>query len=155
VKFSNTLEVKNKLGVMPDPVMYLSGQPLYVLAMHLVAAWREVFPAMPVSFSAGIDQHNFPEAVACGPLPVTTCPDLLRPGGYARLPKYLQNLEAEMERRGAHTVEDFIIRYSDEGQRAARAWRASISGASDIRGPIRSPEYEPFRAKALDGVADA
>ncbi|HEY7357508.1 MAG TPA: hypothetical protein VH590_13610, partial [Ktedonobacterales bacterium] len=31
VKFSNTLEVRNTLGRLPDEVMYLSGQPLHVI----------------------------------------------------------------------------------------------------------------------------
>ena len=36
VKFSNTLEVHNTLGRLPDQLMYLSGQPLHVVAVTLV-----------------------------------------------------------------------------------------------------------------------
>jgi putative selenate reductase len=41
---------------------------------------------------------------ACGIAPVTTCTDLLRPGGYGRLARYLDNLEAEMNEVGARTL---------------------------------------------------
>ena len=51
---------------------------------------------MPISFSAGVDNQNFPDCVALGFTPVTTCTDLLRPGGYGRLPKYLERLEERM-----------------------------------------------------------
>jgi putative selenate reductase len=159
VKFSNTLEVLNKGEFLPaaEKIKYLSGQPLYVLAMNLMGEWRKVFPTMPVSFSAGIDQHNVSEAVACGLLPVTTCTDLLRPGGYGRLPKYMTSLIAEMQKRDAYTIEDFLIRYAETGKDAVLAWRQSVSGASDIRGFTheRSAEQESLRQIALDAVAVA
>src|SRR5690606_41818470 len=62
------------------------GPPLYPISLSLALAFREVVGAdFPVSFSAGIDQHNFADAVASGLTPITTCTDLLRPGGYGRL----------------------------------------------------------------------
>ncbi|MDZ7359824.1 MAG: glutamate synthase [candidate division KSB1 bacterium] len=112
VKFSNTLEVINKGRFFSDAIMYLSGPPLHVLAMALVEDWRKVFgAAMPISFSAGIDQHNFPDAVAAGLTPITTCSDLLKPGGYGRLHKYLLNLENKMREIGAVNVDDYIIKW--------------------------------------------
>jgi len=112
VKFSNTLEVINKGKFFSDEIMYLSGPPLHVLAMALVEDWRKVFGAgMPISFSAGIDQHNFPDAVAAGLVPITTCSDLLKPGGYGRLHKYLLNLENKMREIGAVSVDDYIIKW--------------------------------------------
>jgi putative selenate reductase len=160
VKFSNTLEVINKGEFLPatEKVKYLSGQPLYVLAMNLMGEWRKVFPTMPVSFSAGIDQHNVSEAVASGLLPVTTCTDLLRPGGYGRLPKYMTTLASEMQKRDAYTIEDFLIRYAEVGKEAIQAWRSAVTGASDIRGSFahaRSAEQESLRQIALDSVAVA
>ncbi|MBI3195174.1 MAG: glutamate synthase, partial [Ignavibacteriae bacterium] len=90
VKFGNTLEVYNKGNFLKDKIQYLSGQPLHILHLALVDEWRKVFGAdFPISFSAGVDANNFPDMVAIGLVPVTTCTDLLRPGGYARLPQYL------------------------------------------------------------------
>jgi putative selenate reductase len=40
---------------------------------------------------------------------VTVCTDLLRPGGYARLPKYLQRLSDDMQRRGAADIDAYIL----------------------------------------------
>ena len=46
---------------------------------------------------AGLDARNMPRAVAMNFVPVTTCTDLLRPGGYARLVKYLAINKAPLE----------------------------------------------------------
>jgi putative selenate reductase len=107
VKFTNTLVVENHKDFFPagEKLMYLSGAPLHVLAIQLAHRLTEATEGRyPISFSAGIDKNNFHEVVACGIVPVTTCTDLLRPGGYARMTKYLENLEEEMEEAGARTV---------------------------------------------------
>jgi putative selenate reductase len=112
VKFSNTLVVKNHKSYFKDDVMYLSGPPLHVITMNLVKKFRERMGAsIPISFSAGIDAHNFAGAVAMNLVPVTTCTDLLRPGGYSRLVRYLENLGAAMRDVGAANVPEFIARY--------------------------------------------
>jgi putative selenate reductase len=111
VKFTNTLVVENHRTFFPgsEKVMYLSGQPLHVLAMRLVARFREDFgDAYPISFSAGIDRRNFPDAVALGLVPVTVCTDLLRTGGYARGRRYFLALAERMEAVGARTIAEFI-----------------------------------------------
>ncbi|MEI7907072.1 MAG: 4Fe-4S dicluster domain-containing protein [Bacteroidota bacterium] len=111
VKFGNTLEVVNNGKYLKDKVQYLSGQPLHLLHLSLVDDWRKIFGgSFPVSFSAGVDANNFADCVSIGLVPVTTCTDLLRPGGYGRLPKYLTNLEEAMRTLGAKTIDDFIIR---------------------------------------------
>jgi putative selenate reductase len=110
-KFTNTLVVKNHKAFFPadQKQMYLSGQPLHVLAMQAAAKFAEATGGRyQLSFSAGIDRHNFPDALACGLVPVTTCTDLLRPGGYARLPKYLKELEGRMKASGVATVDAFV-----------------------------------------------
>ena len=110
VKFGNTLEVFNKGKFLKDPVQYLSGQPLHVLHLSLVNEWRKAFGAdFPISFSAGVDANNFADCVSIGLVPVTTCTDLLRPGGYGRLPNYLTNLEKSMKSLGAKSVDEYII----------------------------------------------
>ena len=65
---------------------------------------------------------TWPHAVAMNFVPVTTCTDLLRPGGYARLSRYLENLGAEM-RAPAHRT----LRISCSGT-AARAGDVHTAG---------------------------
>ncbi len=111
-KFSNTLEVLNhKEFFTPDnQVQYLSGGPLHVITMTLTDIWRQAMgPDMPISFSAGIDNKNFPLAVACGMVPVTVCSDLLKPGGYGRMAPYLKSLSDAMTKVGATNVDEYVL----------------------------------------------
>jgi putative selenate reductase len=120
VKFSNTLEVVNHKTFFPkDQIMYLSGAPLHVITLRLVERWRQNFgPDCPISFSAGVDKHNFANCVACGFVPITTCSDLLKVGGYGRLFEYLKNLELEMKKLGAMNIGDFILKREGNEQAA-------------------------------------
>jgi putative selenate reductase len=106
LKLSNTLVVRNHRRFFPrgEKVMYLSGPPLHVITLSLVERVRRARPAVPLSFSAGVDNRNFADCVALGLAPVTVCTDLLKPGGYSRLPKYLENLEERMRGLGARTL---------------------------------------------------
>jgi putative selenate reductase len=145
VKFSNTLEVINKGKFFSDEIMYLSGPPLHVLAMALVEDWRKVFGAeIPISFAAGIDQHNFADTVAAGLVPITTCSDLLKPGGYGRLYKYLLNLEKKMAELGTSCVGDYLVKWGSRGEEVIRAglerWKGK--GEKGERGKGREGEGE-------------
>jgi putative selenate reductase len=108
LKLSNTLVVRNHRSFFPpgEEVMYLSGPPLHVITLALVEKVRRARPAVPLSFSAGVDNRNFPDCVALGLAPVTVCTDLLKPGGYGRLPKYLENLESRMRELGVRTIDE-------------------------------------------------
>ncbi|NNE45273.1 MAG: 4Fe-4S binding protein [Rhodothermales bacterium] len=121
-KFTNTLVVANKpefFQTQSDPYMYVSGPPLHVISMTLMQRFREDLGfEFPVSFSAGIDKLNFPSAVACGMVPVTTCTDLLRQGGYGRLPRYLMALGKKMRAKGATSREAYVIAATDHGAQA-------------------------------------
>ncbi|MDJ0841457.1 MAG: glutamate synthase [Acidobacteriota bacterium] len=108
-KFTNTLVVKNHDNMFGEEEMYLSGQPLHVISMNtMLAVRRELGPEMPVSFSAGIDAKNFTDAVCCGMVPVTTCTDLLRKGGYTRQVRYLKNLEQAVKSAGFSKLDDLL-----------------------------------------------
>jgi putative selenate reductase len=122
IKLSNTLVVRNHRAFFPpgEGVMYLSGAPLHVLTLHLVEQLRRARPELPVSFSAGVDSHNFPDCVALGFVPVTTCTDLLKPGGYGRLPRYLEQLEQRMRALGVRNVCDYVVVAAGQGGRAVR-----------------------------------
>ena len=117
--------------------MYLSGPPLHVITLGLVERVRRARPDVPLSFSAGVDNRNFADCVALGLAPVTVCTDLLKPGGYGRLPKYLENLEERMRGLG--------VRHDRR-----TTWRAC--GRAATRSPARSPAptADPrYRAEAL------
>jgi putative selenate reductase len=119
VKFSNTLVVKNHRGVFQDDLMYMSGPPLHVLAMNLIRKFRNAMGrTIPTSFSAGLDSHNIASAVAMNLSPVTTCTDLLRPGGYGRLVNYTGNLGEKMRELGVTRIPDFVVRYAGQGAAA-------------------------------------
>jgi putative selenate reductase len=111
VKCGNTLEVLNAGTFLRERVQYLSGRPLHALHAALALRWREKFGAgLQISFAAGVDAQNVADCVAAGFVPVTTCTDLLRAGGYGRLPRYLVNLEARMHASGARTNLEFVLR---------------------------------------------
>ncbi|HEY2015535.1 MAG TPA: hypothetical protein VGH38_18650, partial [Bryobacteraceae bacterium] len=118
VKFSNTLVVKNHKGIFADDLMYMSGAPLHVIALNLVQKFREkVKVKVAASFSGGLDAHNVAATLALNLVPVTTCTDLLRPGGYGRLIRYLENLGAAMREVGVANISDYIAHFA--GQEAA------------------------------------
>ena len=60
-----------------------------------------------------MDALNAADCVAAGLVPVTTCTDLLRAGGYGRLPRYFVNLEERMHAVGARTIAEFIVRSAE------------------------------------------
>jgi putative selenate reductase len=128
-KFSNTLEVENHRAFFQpsEKIMYLSGAPLHVITLTLAGEFRKAMGAeFPISFSAGVDRKNFANMVACGFVPVTTCTDLLKTGGYGRLPPYLHDLEQQMSRVGARTIDAFIL--DARGQREAAGGDAARAG---------------------------
>ncbi len=148
-KFTNTLVVANHATVFPsqnDPYMYLSGPPLHVISMQLMQRVREgVGFEFPVSFSAGIDARNVAGAVACGMVPVTTCTDLLRQGGYGRLPAYLRALGREMARVGVTSREAYVLAAYGN---AATAARQALEGADPAVAPSRDLEERILRTAA-------
>jgi putative selenate reductase len=112
VKLTNTLIVENDHGFLPgsEPEVYLSGPPLHVLSMHLARRFRRRFGGeLPISFSAGVDRGNFADAAALGLVPVTTCTDLLKKGGYGRQLGYYTALAQRMDEVGARTLDEFTL----------------------------------------------
>jgi len=154
VKFTNTLIVENHRDFFPaeEERMYLSGPPLHVLAMQLVADFRRQFGMrFPISFSAGIDRHNFADAAALGLVPVTTCSDLLKTGGYRRGPKYFESLAARMQAAGARDLEELALRGDLELGREALGSvgeldAAACSAALGSGAPLREAAGEAFDA---------
>ena len=150
VKFTNTLLVKNTETIFANKVRYLSGAPLYVLAMQAVRQFRErVGLHLPISFSGGINKLNFAEALACNLIPVTSCTDLLKKGGYARLNGHLQSLAEIMETMEARTIDDFIIKtcnQEDITDRMQAGYKNLVGITADLR---RNPFYSWQKNRGL------
>jgi putative selenate reductase len=146
-KFTNTLVVENDPAIFatqPDQYMYVSGPPLHVISMNLMQRFREDLGfEFPVSFSAGIDVKNVAATVACGMVPVTTCTDLLRQGGFGRLSGYLRTLGREMERHGVKTREAYVLAAHGQGAAAVEEALATTPGGAALW------EQEGSRLKAL------
>jgi len=140
LKLSNTLVVRNHRRFFPsgEEVMYLSGAPLHVVTLHLVEHVRRARPDVPLSFSAGVDSRNFPDAVALGLAPVTVCTDLLKQGGYARLPSYLEKLEERMRGLGVRTVGDYVVKALGKGEEAIARVVSSPSLRDELLASLRS-----------------
>ncbi|MGD2120732.1 MAG: glutamate synthase [Gemmatimonadota bacterium] len=165
-KFTNTLVLENDPRIFPtqnDPYMYLSGPPLHVISMSLMQRFREDLDfEFPVSFSAGIDSRNFPAAVACGMVPVTTCTDLLRQGGFGRLPAYLRSLRREMEGCGVRSREAFVLAVGGHGGAAIRRALIQAPGGADVwreqgealsRGALEAPDSLPTLLREVASAA--
>jgi putative selenate reductase len=147
-KCTNTLVVENRGDFLPssERYSYLSGRPLHAMAIELVERLRERFgDRYPISFSAGIEQANFADAVALGLKPVTACTDLLRERGYARGSAYLRRLVERMSGVGASNVEEFI------------AWQAPANvrqrALSSSRARVRPPRKTGRRLALFDCLA--
>lgn len=113
VKFSNTLLVHNHKRFFPAGTgeMYLSGPPLHVLAIELVARFRAEFgDRFPISFSAGIDVGNFADTVALGLKPVSVCTDLLKGAGYGKGADYIADLADRMAEVEASDLETYTLK---------------------------------------------
>ena len=149
-KFSNTLEVQNHRDFFAteEKVMYLSGAPLHVITLTLAGEYRQAVGAeVPISFSAGVDRKNFANLAACGFTPITTCTDLLKTGGYGRLPPYLHKLTQDMEKAGANTIDDYIL--DRHGQRAAAQGDVIQAGFLNTAIVIEETQADPryYQAK--------
>jgi putative selenate reductase len=134
VKFSNTLVVRNNRKVFRDDLMYMSGPALHVLTLNLVRRFREHMGSrFPISFSAGLNAQNMADMVAMNFVPVTTCTDLLKAGGYGRLHKYMENLGSAMRACKAKAIPEFVLLHAGQGaeavSRTADFFRESLSKA--------------------------
>ncbi len=156
VKLTNTLVVRNHRAFFPagEEVMYLSGQPLHVLTLHLLERFRRERPELPISFSAGVDSRNFPDCVALGLVPITVCSDLLRPGGYARLPRYLARLEETMRSLGVSRMGDYVVKAEGRGEDAVRAVAGSDPLGEALLSALAAERVDLLGALEGTGRAD-
>jgi putative selenate reductase len=136
VKLSNTLAMANHARRLPGDEMYMSGRALYPVTMNLYNKLSHEFGGdLRVSYSAGADALNIATILSCGALPVTGCSDLLKPGGYARMTHWLENLGAAMAERGAADLAELAK------DRLANVEAAAAEALTD---PRYKKEYVPY-----------
>jgi putative selenate reductase len=112
LKLTNTLEVQNTRQVLPknEVTNYMSGRALHPISVNLAAKLQNEFEGqLDISFSAGADAFNVANILACNIKPVTTCTDVLKPGGYGRLVQYVKNIHTEFSSIGAKYIDEYII----------------------------------------------
>ncbi len=110
VKLTNTLEVLNHEDIFDTDKMYMSGKALHPVSINVARKIRNDIPdsRLHISFCGGVSALNVAEVISCGLYPVTVCTDLLKPGGYTRLPQYLEALAAAFDRDNASDLESYI-----------------------------------------------
>ena len=94
IKISNTLPVLITRTELAGEQMYLSGKPLYALAINLAERLARDFAGqLKISYSGGADRSNTFAILETGIKPVTMVTTLLKPSGYRRLTKLAEIAE--------------------------------------------------------------
>ena len=143
LKLTNTLEVLNLKDLFPkqEKQSYLSGRALHPLSVNLAARLQEDYGGrLDLSFCAGADCFNITDLVACGLSPVTTCSDILKPGGYGRLKQYLDNLRVDFEVMSATNTEQLIMNSASSARDLDQAKLENLARYTDQ--VISSVEYQ-------------
>ncbi|UCH66659.1 MAG: putative selenate reductase subunit YgfK [Ignavibacterium sp.] len=116
LKLTNTLESSNSTHWLPEKekMVYTSGRALHSLTINLAKKLQTDFDGkLDLSFSGGVDAFNVAETLACNLKPITVCSDLLKPGGYLRLPQYLDELRKHFSIVNADSIDEFISKKSN------------------------------------------
>ncbi len=119
IKLTNTLETTNDEQELPDSeqMVYMSGRALHPISINLARRLQDEFQGnLDISFSAGTSYENVANILACNLKPITTCSDLLRPGGYGRLSQYLETLQEAFDSASADNIDDFVVARSGKTQ---------------------------------------
>ena len=134
IKLCNTLPVANRCPEFSttEATAYLSGRPLHALAVELARRLGDdAEEKLDISFAGGADAFNTPALLASGLRPITTCSDLLRPGGYLRLGQYLEEIDTALDRTGAAGLDELIITTAGDTQSVHDAARHNLEIYAD------------------------
>ena len=119
--------------------MYLSGRA--AARAHAEpggAATAARGPTCPSRSPRAWTASNFADCAALGFTPITTCTDLLRPGGYGRLPAYLEQPRGADARRWACArLGDYVVKAAARAR--PRSARRSPAGRCATRCSTRWP----------------
>jgi putative selenate reductase len=131
IKLTNTLETTNEEQDLPknEQMVYMSGRSLHPISINLARRLQDEFKgSLDISFSAGTSYENVADILACNLKPITTCSDLLKPGGYGRLSQYLESLHEAFSAAGVDTIDAFIVVRSGQKQQVSDAGWANLRG---------------------------
>jgi putative selenate reductase len=96
IKLTNTLPVYNSRNILPGESMYLSGKPLYPIAIGVSRMFAEALNGdIHISLSGGIDKNNIVSVLKTGIAPLTVSTLLLKPGGYKNMKSLVDKISAE------------------------------------------------------------
>lgn len=96
IKLTNTLPVHNTRDILPGESMYLSGKPLYPIAMGVAEKFAERFNGdIHISMSGGIDKNNVLSVLKTGIAPVTFSTILLKPRGFINTKDIMAKIKDE------------------------------------------------------------
>lgn len=150
LKLTNTLEVLNTRQVLPiqEVTSYLSGRALHPISVNLAAQLQADFNGqLDISFSAGADAFNVANILACNIKPVTTCTDVLKPGGYGRLKQYLANIHAEFGAIGARNIDEYIVSLGGKTDVPQAGFRNLQNYAQEVtQNPAYQNQYTGFES---------
>ena len=93
VKLTNTLPVVNNRKYMPGDLMYMSGKPLYPIAINVAKIIANEFKDITISMSGGIDKNNVLDVFNCGIAPITISTLYLQPKGYVNNNSVLKEMK--------------------------------------------------------------
>jgi putative selenate reductase len=94
IKLTNTFPVKVTNQELDASQMYLSGPPLYPIAINAANLISKRFQGkLPISYSGGADEANILELFEAGFCCITVSSLLLKPGGYKNLTKLIKKAE--------------------------------------------------------------
>ncbi len=117
LKLTNTLESLNSTNWLPqkEGMVYTSGRALHPISINLAEKLQSDFNGeLDISFSAGVDAFNVSDTLACNLKPITVCSDLLKPGGYLRLPQYFEELEKNFNSLEVKSIDEFITKVGNK-----------------------------------------
>jgi putative selenate reductase len=153
IKLSNTLETLNKETDLPETekMVYMSGRSLHPLTVNVAALLQTEFDGqLDISFSGGADCFNFGRLVECGLAPVTVCTDLLKPGGYARLTQYCEELAKHTGSKfDENKSTESLISYAQEVTTDIRYKKEVISGTA-FKGPRALNHFDCIKAPCVE-----
>jgi len=112
LKLSNTLEVENhRTQFENDATMYMSGRALHAVTSNLALKLSDEYQGdLLLSFAGGADAFNATDLFRSGMTTVTVCSDLLKTGGYLRLPQYIEELDKALDKAGATNLTDLTAK---------------------------------------------
>jgi NADPH-dependent glutamate synthase beta subunit-like oxidoreductase len=110
LKLTNTLEVENHRSVFDsDDMMYMSGRALHAVTTNLALRLTEEFKGdLLLSYAGGADAFNVSDLLRSGMKTITVCSDLLKTGGYLRMPQYLEELNKSLDKAAAADLDELI-----------------------------------------------